>query len=89
MPSLDVAAVGINNEDVPVITIGPRIRPMFRRVTQHVKTETAAVESPSRSYVKEPIPFPVIVPLETPENPSTYRILKKIRTEPLDHLQVI
>lgn len=29
---LDVAAVGINNEDVPVITIGPRIRPMFRRV---------------------------------------------------------
>ena len=32
VPSLDVAAVGIHNEDVPVITIGPRIRPMFRRV---------------------------------------------------------
>lgn len=73
VPSLDVAAVGINNEDVPVITIGPRIRPMFRRVTQHVKTETAAVESPSRFAVKElipnTIPFPVIVPLGKHQRP--------------------
>ena len=44
-----VAATGINNndDDAPTISLGPRIRPMFRRVAQDVK-RTPSFEPSSR-----------------------------------------
>lgn len=61
---------------------------MFRRVTQNVKTETAAVESPSRSDGKEPIySYRRVMKHQRPHPPI--KDIEKNKKEPLDHLQVI
>ena len=70
-----VAATEINNDDddAPMISLGPRIRPMFRRVAQDVK-RTSSVELSSRLSSPHDeecvISDSVTLSFETPRTPT-------------------